>query len=246
MKFKTLALASVAVVALSGGAYAKTLKHDAKADAQEAIVTQQLNQQQLSSPGSMPTAQATTQSSDQLAMNSNTSADSTATTSANTDVAANTDTSAKAPTTSVDSSASTTVAANDTKEPIKDSTAPKTDLGKATTAAGNEIDQASMAKNPVTSADLQAAVSLKGISSETLKTAEVKNRSGEALGEVNSVKVDSAGQVQAINAEVGGFLGVGERVVALDANNLVYVKDRNLIVTNMTKDEIGKLPPVTK
>ncbi|MBI3676776.1 MAG: PRC-barrel domain-containing protein [Proteobacteria bacterium] len=231
MKIKILALASVAVVALSGTAFAKAHHHhqsaNAKADAQEAVITQQLNQQQLSSPGVVPTVQASNESSSQMAMNSTSS-------NAPDDRTAKTD----------------AMAANDTSKSSdamqKDSTAPKTELGKATTAAGNEIDQASMAKNPVTEAELKSAVPLSDVSQETLKTAEVKNRNGEALGEVNSVKVDKSGKVAAVNAEVGGFLGVGERTVALNANNLVYLKDRNLIVTSMTKDQIKKLPSIAK
>jgi hypothetical protein len=288
MKIKTLALASAAVVALSGSAFAKAHHHatsTAEADARERAITQELNRQQLISPGSVPTAQASTQDSNQMAMSTSSapsdqsnppsqattsqpaapsdqsaaaSSANTGTDNAGTSMAANdtskskpSDQSAATPSASAGTdSAGTSMAANDTSKSNeamqKDSTAPQTDLGKATTAAGNQIDQASTLKHPVTKAEMKAAVPLSTVPRDTLKTAELKNRDGEALGEVDAITVDQSGKVASVSADVGGFLGVGQRTVSLDANGLLYLKSRNLIVTTMTKDEIGKLPPVTK
>jgi hypothetical protein len=38
------------------------------------------------------------------------------------------------------------------------------------------------------------------------------------------------------------ILGVGEHVIALDTDKLVYLKDRNLLVTQFSKEEIQALP----
>jgi hypothetical protein len=113
---------------------------------------------------------------------------------------------------------------------------------------GNEVDKAVGPDKPVTNAEMRKAVSLTEVSNPaaTLATAEIKNRKGQALGEVKSVDVATDGKVKAVKADVGGFLGVGEREVSLDARDLVYLKDRNLIVTDMTKPQIENLPPVSK
>ena len=113
---------------------------------------------------------------------------------------------------------------------------------------GNEVDKAVGPDEPVTKTDLRKAVALTDVQNPTatLATVEIKNRKGQALGEVKSVDVSTDGKVRAVKADVGGFLGVGEREVSLDARDLVYLKDRNLIVTDMTKPQIENLPPVSK
>ncbi len=113
---------------------------------------------------------------------------------------------------------------------------------------GNEVDKAVGPDKPVTKTELRKAVAVSDVANPTatLATAEIKNRKGQALGEVKSVDVSTDGKARAVKADVGGFLGVGEREVSLDASKLVYLKDRNLIVTDMTKPEIENLPPVSK
>jgi len=119
---------------------------------------------------------------------------------------------------------------------------------RAAATVGNEVDKAVGPDEPVTGAEMRKAVALSAVSNPkaTLATAEIKNRKGQALGEVKAVDVATDGKVKAVKADVGGFLGVGEREVSLDARNLVYLKDRNLIVTDMTKPQIENLPPVSK
>lgn len=127
------------------------------------------------------------------------------------------------------------------------SKAPTTTVGQDATKAVNEVDRASGLKTPVTSAEMKSAVSLSKVEqpTQTLAAAEIKNRRGEAIGQVHKVEVGSDGSVQAIDADVGGFLGVGERVVAISPDHFRYLKDRNLLVTHMTKSEIQNLQPVT-
>jgi len=123
-----------------------------------------------------------------------------------------------------------------------------TAAGRAAATVGNEVDEAVGPDAPVTKAELSKAVPLPRIKdpAKTLATAEIKNRKGEALGEVKSVDVNTDGTARDVKADVGGFLGVGEREVSLDAHNLVYVKNRNLIVTDMTRPQIENLPQVDK
>jgi hypothetical protein len=101
-------------------------------------------------------------------------------------------------------------------------------------------------KKPVTHAELQNAVKLKNVENpqQTLAASEIKNRAGEPIGQVHKIEIGSDGSVQAIDADVGGFLGVGERVVSINPSHFVYLKDRNLLVTRMTKSEIQNHRPI--
>ena len=69
---------------------------------------------------------------------------------------------------------------------------------------------------------------------------------GEAVGEVRSVTMASNGKATAVNVEVGGFLNVGERVVAIGADRLTYLKDRKILVVALSKAEIEKMPAVAQ
>ncbi len=109
---------------------------------------------------------------------------------------------------------------------------------------GNEIDKAVGPNNPITKQELGTAVSLSTIDNpaQALSTAQIKNAAGEAIGTVSSVDVTPTGKAKAVHADVGGFLGVGEHLVALNADKLVYLKSRNLLVTRLSKAQIKALP----
>jgi len=119
-------------------------------------------------------------------------------------------------------------------------------LGRAATATGNEIDEAVGVKTAVTNAEMRKAVAASEVEdpAKTLATAEVKTRAGDPVGEVKAVEVNPDGTAKAIKADVGGFLGMGERQVNMDAGSLKYIKDRNILVTDMTKPQIQNLAPV--
>lgn len=116
---------------------------------------------------------------------------------------------------------------------------------RAAAKAGNEIDEAVGQARPVTEAELKSSVSLDGIKNpaQALATAQIKNKQGQAIGTVSSVDVSPDGKAKAIHADVGGFLGLGEHRVAIQAKSFVYLKSRNLLVISMTKDEIKALTP---
>ncbi len=65
------------------------------------------------------------------------------------------------------------------------------------------------------------------------------------LGEVSDVVFDKSGNIDAVVVDVGGFLGIGEKPVALDFKKLNFRVDNggNLIVSvNATKDQLDKAP----
>ena len=63
---------------------------------------------------------------------------------------------------------------------------------------------------------------------------------GEEVGEVDAVLVDGSGQAVAIAADVGGFLGMGERDVVIGLDRLSRNQDR--LTVTMSKEEIEALP----
>ncbi len=125
---------------------------------------------------------------------------------------------------------------------------PPTATDRAAAKAGNEIDKAIGPDHPVTEIEMKSGVALSGIKNpaQTLATAEIKNRQGQAIATVSSIDVAPDGTAQAIHADVGGFLGIGTHRVALKAATFLYLKDRNLLVTNLTKEQIQALAPELK
>jgi len=74
---------------------------------------------------------------------------------------------------------------------------------------------------------------------EDLEDADLVNQSGDEIGDVEKVLVDANGQPAAIAAEVGGFLGLGEKTVVISLDKR-QPKDDDL-VTTLSKEELGAL-----
>jgi sporulation protein YlmC with PRC-barrel domain len=73
----------------------------------------------------------------------------------------------------------------------------------------------------------------------------VVNTANERVGEINEVVLGKDGKVAAIIIGVGGFLGIGEREVAVNYDSLRMNRDsnNNLVVTvNATKDTLKAAP----
>lgn len=79
---------------------------------------------------------------------------------------------------------------------------------------------------------------------EYLHTA-VYNTTGERIGDVNDVIVDDSGKLVSIVIGVGGFLGIGEKDVALTPDKvkrMVYNDGNTYLTVNATKQELEALP----
>ncbi len=98
-------------------------------------------------------------------------------------------------------------------------------------------------KKPVSKNEMRKAVSLDRVMNplHSLDTAEIKSRKGEPIGDVRSVEITEDGSARAVRADVGAFLGMNEKIVTIPADKLMYLKDRNLLVTDMSKTELSKL-----
>jgi len=148
--------------------------------------------------------------------------DATATTEKPADTTA-TDTMAAAPAT-----APTDQPAAD--QPAADQTAAATDQ-----PAADQVTTGSISASPV-SQDIAAS---KLIGSEAYGTDD------SDIGEVSDIVFDAKGDIDAVVVDVGGFLGIGEKPVALNFDNLNVRTDEsgNLQVSvNATKDQLDKAP----
>jgi PRC-barrel domain len=101
----------------------------------------------------------------------------------------------------------TTDAATDAPATADTATAPTTDGAAATTDAPAE----GMAPR-----DGYAAVEIDGITGDQLRGVRVYGPNEEDLGEISEVVLSDAGTPNQVIVDVGGFLGIGEKPVAID------------------------------
>ena len=76
----------------------------------------------------------------------------------------------------------------------------------------------------------------------------VKNNANETIGTINEVILDNNGKAAAVVIGVGGFLGMGEREVAMNFASLKLTHDSNgktLIMADATKDSLKAAPEWT-
>ena len=126
---------------------------------------------------------------------------------------------------------------------------------KANTTANTTQDQATA---PDTTASTTPAPSLSNdviVPTEMLQNARVMTasdfigkrvytRQGEDIGEVNDLIVTDNGSVQAVILGVGGFLGLGEKDVAVSMRSIEVQSDGNSakLVVDASKDQLTNAP----
>jgi len=80
-----------------------------------------------------------------------------------------------------------------------------------------------------------------------LKGVDVKMPTGESLGDIKEVAVDTSGRVSYVVLSVGGFLGIGDRLVAVPWDALKFSLagdkgDKKLITLATTKQQLEAAP----
>jgi sporulation protein YlmC with PRC-barrel domain len=85
-----------------------------------------------------------------------------------------------------------------------------------------------------------------GFSADQLIGAEVQNASGKEIGEIEDLIIDSDNKVNKAIVEVGGFLGLGSKHVAVNIDQLKHGGKKDGFVTTMTKEELKTLPEYKK
>ena len=87
------------------------------------------------------------------------------------------------------------------------------------------------------------------VSAKELLSENVVNAANESIGDINDVLIGHDGRVAAVIVGVGGFLGMGEKDVALPYDQLTFSKDgnNNLIVgTSATKESLETAPEYSR
>ena len=78
-----------------------------------------------------------------------------------------------------------------------------------------------------------------------LMNKSVRNASNEAVGDINDIRIDSSGKIAAVIVGVGGFLGLGEKNVALPYEQLSFTRDADggiIVTADVTKDSLQAAP----
>jgi len=112
-------------------------------------------------------------------------------------------------------------------------------LAAATVAVmvGSGCLVAARADQPV----LLAATAADTIDSTNLVGKTIVDSQGKTLGTIDGVLVDAAGKVKFVVVGVGGFLGIGEKDVAVRWDQL-EVPSGDRLVANLTKEQLTTMP----
>jgi PRC-barrel domain len=100
------------------------------------------------------------------------------------------------------------------------------------------------AENQEMKADTATAYSGQ-LSAADLMNKTVKNGANESVGDINDLRIDSSGKIAAVIVGVGGFLGLGEKDVALPFEQLSFARDADgglVITANVTKESLQSAP----
>jgi hypothetical protein len=70
----------------------------------------------------------------------------------------------------------------------------------------------------------------------------VQDMTGQRIGEIEAIHIGSDGKIADVIVGVGGFLGVGERDVALTWKNFQVSDSGDKVTVDMTKDKLKTMP----
>src|SRR5215218_2688183 len=76
-----------------------------------------------------------------------------------------------------------------------------------------------------------------------LEGLDIYNQNNEKIGDISELLVDSSGKIQAIVVGVGGFLGIGERDVAIPFDQIKLVNEPRAVATATTTNGTAATTP---
>ncbi|HVZ15405.1 MAG TPA: PRC-barrel domain-containing protein [Bauldia sp.] len=112
-------------------------------------------------------------------------------------------------------------------------------------AAQSSGSATAVAPNPST----MSTVDVASVSAKDLMNATVYSQNNENVGNVGDVVLSQDGKIDALVLDVGGFLGLGTKPVAIGFDSLDIRKDANgnlFVFTHFTKDELESAPTYDK
>jgi sporulation protein YlmC with PRC-barrel domain len=80
------------------------------------------------------------------------------------------------------------------------------------------------------------------VDAESLLGRTIENADGDNVGEIDNVVIDKDGEVRYVIVGVGGFLGIGEKHVALAWEELTVSENGETVITAATKEQLEALP----
>lgn len=86
----------------------------------------------------------------------------------------------------------------------------------------------------------QTAQMGQGSNLQDLVGSAVYGQNGEQVGEISDVLMNQQGKAERVVIDRGGFLGIGEKTIAVDMQDLTVAQDR--VQVNMTDQQISELP----
>lgn len=133
---------------------------------------------------------------------------------------------------------------------------PATEAPAETTMPSTTAETAPEATTGMTGTDTAAAedsaregyspVMAEAVTTENLEGARVYSSTDEWVGDVSELVVDDAGQVTEVIVDVGGFLGIGAKPVALTMTEMEILKETDgediRAFVPMTKEDLEALP----
>jgi sporulation protein YlmC with PRC-barrel domain/ElaB/YqjD/DUF883 family membrane-anchored ribosome-binding protein len=75
-----------------------------------------------------------------------------------------------------------------------------------------------------------------GISAQRMIGAEVRNRQGDELGNMHDIILAMDGRAEQAVVSVGGYLGVGEKLVVVPYDSLTFARDHAVLATASRQD----------
>lgn len=119
---------------------------------------------------------------------------------------------------------------------------PTPPMGDQNTQRPMETNKRPMAASPAAAQTVQQAGQWR---MSKLVGLDVYNNNNEKIGDINELIADKDGNVQILVIGVGGFLGMGEREVAVNFDSLRMSQDSNnrtLVTLDATKDSLKAAP----
>ena len=88
-------------------------------------------------------------------------------------------------------------------------------------------------------------VQMSDISADNLQGKRVYGANNEDIGEISDVLLTQDGKVDAFVVDVGGFLGMGEKSVAIGTQNIDFMSDQDgdlVVFTPFTQEQLKNQP----
>jgi hypothetical protein len=88
--------------------------------------------------------------------------------------------------------------------------------------------------------DDDSPIQWNGLSVDRLEDMKIVNAAGKEIGDIEEILADASGKIVAVTAEVGGFLGIGEKEVVVSLEHLELQGDR--FMTALSSEQLKAMP----